>query len=194
MTHNLPLVYRYAFPAMWLSWMVYWWAASRDVKSTVRRESVSSRLLHFVPLAIAVLLFSLQRVPIPFLAERFLPLAEWSFWLGSFLTAGGLLFTVWARLHLGRNWSGTVTIKDGHELITSGPYALVRHPIYTGLLLAMLGSALALGDWRGVTAFALAAGALWRKLRVEESWMQQQFGDAYQAYSQRVAALIPFVL
>ncbi len=104
-----------------------------------------------------------------------------------------MLFTVWARLHLGRNWSGTVTIKDGHELITSGPYALVRHPIYTGLLLAMLGSALALGDWRGVAAFALAAGALWRKLRVEESWMQQQFGDAYQAYSQRVAALIPFV-
>jgi protein-S-isoprenylcysteine O-methyltransferase Ste14 len=79
------------------------------------------------------------------------------------------------------------------KLVTSGPYALVRHPIYTGLLLAMLGSALALGDWRGVVAFALAAGALWRKLRVEESWMQQQFGDAYQAYSQRVAALIPFV-
>jgi protein-S-isoprenylcysteine O-methyltransferase Ste14 len=192
-TPNLPLVYRYAFPAMWLSWMVYWWAASRDVKSTVRRESVSSRLLHFVPLAIAVLLFSMKRVPIPFLGERFLPLAKWPFWLGLFLTAGGLLFTVWARLHLGRNWSGTVTIKDGHELVTSGPYALVRHPIYTGLLLAMLGSALALGDWRGVVAFALAAGALWRKLRVEESWMQQQFGDAYQAYSQRVAALIPFV-
>jgi protein-S-isoprenylcysteine O-methyltransferase Ste14 len=179
---------------MWLSWAVYWWAVSRDVKSTLRRESLPSRLSHIVPLAIAVLLLSAGRVPITFLGERFLPLAEWPFWLGSLLTAGGLLFTVWARLHLGRNWSGTVTIKEGHELVTGGPYALVRHPIYTGLLLSFLGSALALGDWRGGLAFALAAGALWRKLRLEERWMRQQFGDAYQAYSQRVAALIPFVL
>jgi protein-S-isoprenylcysteine O-methyltransferase Ste14 len=191
---NMPLVYRYAFPAMWLSWMFYWWAASRDVKNTLRRESLPSRLLHIVPLAIAVLLFSTQSARIAFLGQRFLPLAAWPFWLGSGLTAGGLLFTVWARLHLGRNWSGTVTIKEGHELVTSGPYAIVRHPIYTGLLLAFLGPALALGEWRGVLAFALAAGALWRKLRVEERWMQQQFGDAYQTYSQRVATLVPFVL
>ncbi len=190
----MPLVYRYAFPAMWLVWVVYWCVAARDVKITLRRESLSSRLLHIVPLAIAVLLLSEPRGRIGFLGERFLPLAAWPFWLGLFLTAGGLLFTVWARLHLGRNWSGTVTIKEEHELVTSGPYALVRHPIYTGLLIAFLGSALALGDWGGVLAFALAAAALWRKLRVEEGWMRQQFGDAYQAYSQRVAALVPFVL
>lgn len=189
----MPLAYRYAFPAMWLSWVVYWWAASRDVKSTLRRESLPSRLSHIVPLAIAVLLFNLRSVPIAFLGERFVPFAEWPFWLGSLLTAAGLLFTVWARLHLGRNWSGTITVKEEHELITSGPYTLVRHPIYTGLLLAFLGSALAIGDWQGVLAFALAAGALWRKLRVEERWMRQQFGDAYHAYSHRVAALIPFV-
>ena len=189
----MPLAYRYTFPAMWLSWMIYWWAASRNVKSTVRRESLPSRLLHIVPLAIAALLFCVQNVHVAFLGERFLPLAEWPFWLGSFLTAGGLAFTVWARLHLGKNWSGTITIKEGHELVTSGPYAFVRHPIYTGLLLAFLGSALALGDWRGVLAFALAAGALWRKLRIEERWMRQQFGGAYEAYSRRVAALVPFI-
>lgn len=190
----IPLAYRYVFPAMWLGWVVYWWVASRDVKSTVRRESLSSRLSHIVPLAIAVFLYSSQRVRIPLLAERFLPLTEWSFWIGAILTAAGLLFAVWARLHLGRNWSGSVTIKQEHDLVTSGPYALVRHPIYTGLLLALLGSTLALGDWRAVLAFALASGALWRKLRVEEDWMRQQFGDAYQAYSRRAAALIPFVL
>jgi protein-S-isoprenylcysteine O-methyltransferase Ste14 len=188
------LAYPFAFPAMWLSWVVYWWVASRDVKSIVQRVSLPSRLSHIVPLSIAVLLYSWQRVRIPWLGERFLPLTEWSSWIGVFLTAGGLLFTVWARLHLGRNWSGSVTIKKGHELITSGPYALVRHPIYTGLLLALLGSTLALGDWRALLAFALAAGTLWRKLRVEERWMRQQFGDAYQSYFQRVAALIPFVL
>ena len=190
----MPFAYRYVFSVLWVSWVVYWWVASRDVKSTVQRESLASRLSHIVPLSFAVLLYSWHRVRIPLLAERFLPLSEWSFWIGVFLTAGGLLFTVWARLHLGRNWSGSVTIKQGHELVMSGPYALVRHPIYTGLLLALLGSTLALGDWRGVLAFALAAGALWRKLRVEERWMRQQFGDAYQVYSQRVAALIPFVL
>jgi protein-S-isoprenylcysteine O-methyltransferase Ste14 len=190
----IPLAYRHVFPAMWLGWVLYWWVAARDVKSTVRRESLSSRLSHIVPLAIAVFLYSSQRVRIPLLAERFLPLTGWSFWIGAFLTAAGLLFTVWARLHLGRNWSGSVTIKREHELVTSGPYALVRHPIYTGLLVALLGSTLALGDWRAVLAFALASGALWRKLRVEEDWMRQQFGDAYQAYSQSVAALIPFVL
>jgi protein-S-isoprenylcysteine O-methyltransferase Ste14 len=190
----MPLVYRYTFPVMWLSWVAYWCVASRDVKSTVQRESLPSRLSHIVPLAIAVLLYSSQRVRMPLLAERFLPLTDWSYWIGAFLTAGGLLFTVWARLHLGRNWSGSVTIKKGHELVMSGPYALVRHPIYTGLLLALLGSTLALGDWRAVLAFALAAAALWRKLWIEERWMRQQFADAYQAYSQRVAALIPFVL
>jgi protein-S-isoprenylcysteine O-methyltransferase Ste14 len=190
----MSIVYRYAFPAMWLSWMLYWLAASRDVKSDVRRESLPSQLLYIVPLAIAVFLFCVRSVHITFLGERFLPLAAWPFWLGSLLTAGGLLFTVWARLHLGKNWSGMITIKQEHELVTSGPYALARHPIYTGLLLAFLGSAVALGDWRGVLAFALAAGALWRKLVVEERWMRQQFGDEYRAYARRVAALVPFVI
>ena len=190
----MPLVHQSAFPLVWLSWCVYWWAASHNVKTTVQREPVSSRLLHLVPLAIAVFMLSVRRTGIGFLGQRFLPIWEWLFWLGLFLTAGGLLFTVWARVHLGGNWSGTVTIKEGHELVTSGPYTFVRHPIYTGLLLAFLGSALALGQWRGVLAFALAAGALWRKLRVEERWMRQQFGPAYRAYSERVAALVPFVL
>src|SRR4029453_11803615 len=157
-------------------------------------ESLPSRLVHIVPLVVAVLLFWGPRAPMGPLTQRFLPLTEWPFWVGSFLTAGGLLFAVWARLHLGRNWSGTVTIKQGHELITSGPYALVRHPIYTGLLLALLGSALALGDWRGFLVLALAAGPFWLKLRLEERWMRRQFGDAYLEYARRVAALVPFVL
>ena len=87
-----------------------------------------------------------------------------------------------------------MTIKEGHELITSGPYAIVRHPIYTGLLLAFVGSAMARGEWRGVLAVALVLWALWRKLRLEERWMREQFGEAYQEYCRRVSALIPFVL
>ncbi len=187
-------LYRYLFPAMWLSWAAYWWISSRNVKRTTRHESFASRLSHIGPLLLGAVLLSVPNVPIPFLGERILPAAGWQFAVAATLTAAGLLISVWARRYLGTNWSATVTIKEDHELIASGPYALVRHPIYTGLLLAFVGSAMAIGEWRGVLAVALASLALWRKLRLEERWMRQQFGDAYQAYCRRVAALIPFVL
>ena len=190
----MPTLYRYLFPAMWLSWAAYWWIASRNVKSTLRHESLASRLLHIAPLVLAVLLLSVPSVRVPVLGERFLPLATWPCGVGATLTAAGLLLSVWARRYLGTNWSATVTIKEGHELISRGPYAVVRHPIYTGLLLAFAGSALAIGEWRGVLAVALASLALWRKLRLEERWMHQQFGETYQVYCRRVPALIPFVL
>ena len=186
--------YRYLFHAMWVGWVAYWWAASFNVKKTARRESLQSRLSHIVPLMLAVALVWLPISPIKILSERFLPDAAWPFWVGAMLTLAGLLFTVLARVHLGRNWSGTVTVKQDHALITSGPYRFVRHPIYTGLLLALAGTALARGEWRGVVAVALAFVAFWRKLRIEERWMREQFGEAYEEYRGRVAALIPFVL
>ena len=99
----MPFAYRYAFSALWLSWVVYWWVASRDVKSTVQRESLASRLSHIVPLAIAVLLYSSQKVRIPLLTERFLPLTEWSFWIGVFRPPAGCSLPS-GHLHLGRNW------------------------------------------------------------------------------------------
>jgi protein-S-isoprenylcysteine O-methyltransferase Ste14 len=188
------LVYRYLFPALWLSWALYWWAMSLNVKPIARHESVRSRLLHIVPLAAAMGLLWLPRAPIPLLGERILPRAAWPFWMGAAVTLAGLLFSVLARAYLGGNWSGTVTVKENHELVTSGPYSVVRHPIYTGLLLAIMGSAFARGDLAGVAAVALAFWALWRKLNIEERWMREQFGEKYVAYSQRVAALVPFLL
>jgi protein-S-isoprenylcysteine O-methyltransferase Ste14 len=184
---------RNVFPALWLAWGAYWWAMSGRVKAAARTESIVSRLLHVVPLMVAALLLWLPRRGIPVLDARFLPAAAWLFWAGAALTLAGLSFTVWARVHLGRNWSGIVTVKEGHELITSGPYRIVRHPIYTGLLLAFVGSAVGLGEWRGVLAVALVLAALWRKLRVEEAWMREQFGAVYESYAQRVAALVPFL-
>ncbi|HKX41437.1 MAG TPA: isoprenylcysteine carboxylmethyltransferase family protein [Burkholderiaceae bacterium] len=187
----MSLIYDRLFPAMWLCWIAYWWAASRGAKPTERREPMSSRLLHIVPLLLAVALLWLDRVPGAWLNVRLYPWAPWVFWVAALITAAGLLFTAWARVHLGRNWSGTVTLKRGHELVTDGPYALVRHPIYTGLLAALIGSALARGEWRGVLAVLIAWAALWRKLRLEERWMAERFGEQYTAYRRHVPALVP---
>jgi protein-S-isoprenylcysteine O-methyltransferase Ste14 len=188
----MPLVYRFLFPAMWLSWAAYWWLASRGAKPFERREPLGSRLLHVLPLLAAIGLLWADKVPGRLLNERLFAWAPWGFWVAALVTAMGLLFTAWARVHLGRNWSGTVAIKQGHDLITSGPYALVRHPIYTGLLVAFIGSAMARGEWRGVLAVVVAWAALWRKLRLEQRWMAERFGQQYEAYSRRVPALVPF--
>jgi len=190
----MPLIHKYLFAAMWLSYSAYWWAMSTNVKVTERSESAPSRLARLVAIACAVALLSLPSVPLPFLNERFVPLGALYFWSGAALAAGGLLFSVWGRRHLGKNWSQAVTVKEGHELITSGPYALVRHPIYTGLLLAFIGSAVARGEWRGLLAVVLVFGALRHKLRLEEKWMRAQFGESYEAYSRRVAALVPYII
>lgn len=187
-------IHSYLFAAIWLSYVAYWWAMSTNVKVTERNESAASRLARVVAMVCAVALLSLRTVPLPLLNGRFLPFGAVWFWSGAAITAGGLLFSVWARRHLGKNWSQAVTVKEGHELITSGPYALVRHPIYTGLLLGFIGSAVARGEWRGLLAVALVFGALWHKLRLEEKWMRAQFGEPYEAYSRKVAALVPYII
>ena len=184
------------FFALWLGWMIYWWAMARRVKDNVRRESVRSRRSYSGLIMLAFLLLALPDMQIPLVENRFLPATSWPLWAttGAILVVAGLLFTVWAREHLGRNWSDIVTIKVDHELIVSGPYRIVRHPIYTGLLLAFLGQAIARGEWRGLIGVALGLWAFWLKSRVEERLMREQFGAAYETYSQRVASLIPFVL
>ncbi len=194
MSRALQLVYSYLFYAMWAAYVVYWWAMSRDTKASERTEAVPSRLLRLLLMICAVALLSWPRVPLAFLNRRFLPQPDGSFWCGAAITAAGLLFSVWGRRHLGRNWSRAVTVKQDHELITSGPYALVRHPIYTGLLTGFLGSAIARGQYRGLLAVLLLFVALWFKLQLEEQWMRAHFGEQYAAYSRRVAALVPYLL
>jgi protein-S-isoprenylcysteine O-methyltransferase Ste14 len=97
-------------------------------------------------------------------------------------------------VHLGRNWSATVTVKQDHELIRTGPYAIVRHPIYTGVLFGFIGTALAVGQWRGVLAVVIVFVSFWRKLRIEERWMSETFGEQYRLYRAHTRALIPFLL
>jgi protein-S-isoprenylcysteine O-methyltransferase Ste14 len=184
--------YRFLIGFLWLAWFAYWAVASGSVKPTQRRESVLSRTSHAVPLALGVLLIMWPRSA-NFLFQRFVPPGPLTDLAGLALLVAGLAFSVWARIHLGRNWSGTVTLKQDHELIRSGPYRFVRHPIYTGLLIAVLGTALSLGEWRGLITLALFAIAFVRKIGIEERFMRETFGDAYERYRRDVPALIPFI-
>ena len=190
----MSLFYNFLFPAMWLGYSAYWWAMSRNVKTTERSESAVSRFARMIAIVVAAALLLLPSVPLSLLNKRFVPAGEWSFGSGAAITAAGLLFSIWGRHHLGKNWSQAVTVKEGHELITSGPYSLVRHPIYTGLLLGFFGSAVARGEWRGILAVALVFAVLWFKLRLEEKWMRAQFGAAYESYSRKVSALVPYIM
>ena len=109
------------------------------------------------------------------------------------VVAFGLFFLLWARITLGTNWSGTVTIKENHELITTGPYAIVRHPIYTGMLVMLIGIAILTGHAIVFGFVAVVTVAMWVKSLTEEGMMTKEFPDAYPAYRQRVRALIPFI-
>jgi protein-S-isoprenylcysteine O-methyltransferase Ste14 len=114
-------------------------------------------------------------------------------WLAAAVVAAGLAVTVWARAALGRNWDGCVAFKQGHVLVVSGPYRYVRHPIYSGLFVMALGTAM-LGAWSwGFALAALLLVSFWFKLRAEERLLTEHFPDAYPAYRRRVKALIPYV-
>ena len=187
-------LYEAFFPVVWIAFLLYWQIKAADTKTTQRLEPAASRILRVLAILIAIALLSIPRIPLPWLYFPLWPPDFWTFWLGAALTVAGLLFAVWARERLGRNWSRSVTIKQGHELITNGPYAVVRHPIYTGSLAGFLGMAIAISQVRGFIAFFLMFLVFWFKLRMEEKWMRSQFGDTYAAYARQTSALVPYLL
>lgn len=185
--------YQTFFYVTWSLWSIVWWVFARDVKLTARRQAAMPRILNMALLICAAALLGVPHFPVSGLTMRVLPGAQWRVWaaLGAVLTLAGQIFTVWARIHLGRNWSGVAAVKADHELITSGPYRWVRHPIYSGLALAFVGTAIALGQWRGMLAVELALIAIGHRIIVEERFTRRQFGDAYDKYAQRVRAFVP---
>lgn len=179
--------------ASWIAFILYWIISSfgikRDMKRTAWWQNVWVRMTAMgilVAWVIGSIAKSANHQPI-FGREPMLPTAG----LGVVLTILGIAFAIWARAHLGRNWSPAPAIKENHELITSGPYATVRHPIYTGMLIAALGSGLVYATW--FIMFVIALFVFLRRVRIEESFMMSQFPNQYPEYKKRTWALIPFI-
>ena len=192
MQHD-PSFYRHLIGALWLAWALYWLFGAFNTKVTQRREPLGSRLAYVLPLIVAAVLLGWRHLPWgPLLGMRLWPRSFALYWTGVALLAAGLLFAVWARVHLGRNWSGAVTVKEGHELIRTGPYTLTRHPIYSGLLLAVIGTAITSGTLRAWVGVVIIAVAFAVKVRAEERFMRETFPGEYERYCEEVPALVPF--
>lgn len=177
----------------WFAFLVVWTIAATTQKKVVRREPTRSRFAHLSLGALAAILLFDRRLSLGLMERPFVPGAAIFAYLGLVLTIAGIAFAIWARFFLGGNWSGAVTVKKDHELVCRGPYTIVRHPIYTGVLVGLLGTAIVLRETRGLLAFGVAIMALWMKSRPEEVFMMEQFGAKYAQYKREVKRLIPFI-
>lgn len=140
---------------------------------------------------VAFILLLEPKVHLGLLDRRFFSNSASRNWIGIGLTFCGIGLAIWARSYLGANWSATITIRQWHSLIRTGPYSRVRHPIYSGLLTAFAGTALAQGEWRGLLALAIAVIAWAIKARKEEHWLRDEFGAQFEEYCQRTGFLLP---
>lgn len=185
------LISRSTVNALWTVWLLYWVLRAWGVRKNERGESLGARFTTALVLAIGGYLIFAPITPLGPLNGRFVPDTQGIQTVGLALIVAGLGITVWAREHIGKFWSGRVMLKQGHELIQSGPYARVRHPIYSGIFLAMLGTAVVVGEWRALLGTAIFFVGHRLKARREEALLASQFGSAYEEYRQRTGSLLP---
>lgn len=176
---------------LWLIFALYWFVASRTTAKTKARENLLSSLPRNAMLALAGALIYARWFSIGPLGRRFVPASPDLRLVGIALTAAGLALAFWARYHLGRNWSSQITLKEGHTLVCSGPYRYLRHPIYSGILLALAGTALTVDLYRASLGVALAWLALLWKASKEDAWLSHAFGDEFERQRQRTGRLLP---
>jgi protein-S-isoprenylcysteine O-methyltransferase Ste14 len=177
---------------LWGAWAVSWFAAAVWSDPAEKRVGIRREWRYRVVLVVGAILFAVPAHGYEG-SLRFwhVDLAEVCACIG--LEIAGFAFCWWARLHLGRLWSGQITKKADHRIVDTGPYGIVRHPIYTGILAAVLATVVAKGTLLGIIGAALVVLGLWMKARLEEDWLRGELGpDAYDAYRRRVPMLVPF--
>jgi len=181
-----------AIAVLWGGFALSWLLAAAWSRKTEKRAGISAELAYRIVLLIGGVLLA---VP----AHNYSgPLRLWHVnlieaWTCVGIIALGLIFSWWARIHLGPLWSGEITVKTDHRVVDTGPYRLVRHPIYTGILVAIFATAAAKGTILGLGAALIITLGVWMKARLEERWLRQELGpDAYDDYRRRVPMLLPF--
>jgi protein-S-isoprenylcysteine O-methyltransferase Ste14 len=177
----------------WLAIFIFWVISAFQVKKTIRQQTDWRRLIYIFFMILAFALLFKNNLPFSFLYQPVLPQnTEWKI-VGLLLCMLGLLFAFLARIHLGKNWSGRITIKENHELVQSGPYRITRNPIYTGFLAAFCGTAMTLGELKGYMGIPVLVVCLLIKISKEEEFMLETFGDKFREYQIKVKRLIPLI-
>ncbi len=175
---------------IWAGFLGFWTLTARPQGQAQRQESARSRATHRLLMNLGLLLLF---IPIPHLLQHFLAPDAWHVPVGLVIMALATLLHIWARLHLGRNWSSQVMIKVDHQLIRTGPYRRVRHPIYTAILGLAIGTALVSLRITSLVGAGLIIAAYVRKLLLEEQGLAERFGEAWQAYRTSSWRLIPLI-
>jgi len=176
----------------WILFLVFWIVSSFRAKRISKREGrggVLGRVL--ITVVACFLLIRADDPRLGTLTQRFVPERLWIAWVAAAMTAFGVLFAIWARVHIGKYWSSTVALKSEHQLIRTGPYARIRHPIYTGIILAIAGTALAVGRYAAIVALVIYVVAFWFKARKEEALLAGEFGPAFDEHRRRTGFFLP---
>jgi protein-S-isoprenylcysteine O-methyltransferase Ste14 len=178
---------------LWMALVLVWVVSALRTKRTIQRQSSLSQILYTAILVVGVFLIFAKQIGVPWLDRQLFSVTVPVALAGLLAVLTSVVFSVWGRLMLGGNWSNSVTVKENHTLVRRGPYGIVRHPIYSGILLGMLGSALQRGEIRGFVGVLICGLSYWLKTRAEERFMEQRFGEEYLQYSHKVKALVPFI-
>jgi hypothetical protein len=178
---------------IWLAWLASWVAASFWSGQTKKHVMTLESGRYRIPILVGGILFT------PLTGRLLGESPLWQFgelgiYIAAAITIAGISFTWWARIHLGRFWSNSITRKEGHRVIDTGPYGLVRHPIYTGLITGMLVTGVAVGTITAMLGAILISFGMWQKARMEEGFLTTELGtEEYGAYCRRVPMIFPFL-
>jgi len=178
---------------LWMALVLVWLVSALRTKRTIQRQSSASQLLYTAILVVGVYLIFAKGTGISWLDRQLVLVGIPIALVGLVTVLMGVVFSIWARVMLGGNWSNSVTVKEDHTLVRRGPYRIVRHPIYSGILLGMIGSALQRGEIRSFVGIVICGLSFWLKTRAEEQFMVQRFGEEYLQYCHQVKALAPFI-
>jgi protein-S-isoprenylcysteine O-methyltransferase Ste14 len=189
--YSRPTIRMLVSAAIWIVMIVYWSISARNIRPVAKAEDAKFSQRRQLLLNFAILMLF---VPVPGLTRQFLAPTRAAVATGFTVQAGSALFYFWTKQYLGRFWSSAVAIMKDHQLVRSGPYRVIRHPLYTGMLGMFAGTAIVSGQYHALIGAALGVAAYWGKIRIEERALSEAFGTEYDDYKRHSSALIPWLL